>query len=511
MVSYSDFDYNPASQNDPQSSIASMNFFNTPSREKKALSAVAEGRQEDFNLPFNEELERAEKLKKQANAKLNKGDVSGARVLYGEGLACLPSEGPQSSEARELAASLYANRAVTFFREKKFSAAVMDCDKSLELDPKHEKSYIRKWRALMALGNFEEAYMCLEAATRELPDSERLNEELASATEQKELLATINELISQGEYHEARDTLKPLVKNSDNVSLWLAAARADACVGLMESSLERVNKVLMFNSKHAEGLQVKGYAMFLSGEMEHGVGLLKESLEVDIDNNNTEASQQLDSCQRTMHSFSKGQARVKRGRYKEAVELFTSALEDGVSIPKDAPLNGILLTERAEASLLSQQYEDALDDCNDAIRLKNDNMSAWTVKVEVYFALGRLQEARDELAEVRRTWGAGNETIEESYKKTDFELRLKKADDDLYNLVAAVESGAPDDRGGGERPERRNSLKSAGSRQGRGQHPKSERKLRKSGPGNQGGGKGQTRAQSTSRRKNRRNGRAGEP
>ena len=512
MVSYSDFDYHPsAGGGDLHSSIASMNFFNTPSREKKALSAVAEGKQEDFNLPFNEELERAEKLKKQANAKLNKGDVSGARVLYGEGLACLPSDGPQNPEARELAASLYANRAVTFFREKKFSAAVMDCDKSLELDPKHEKSYIRKWRALMALGNFDEAYMCLEAATREIPDSERLNEELASAAEQKELLATINELISQGDYHEARDTLKPLVKNSDNVSLWLAAARADACLGLTESALERVNKVLMFNSKHAEGLQVKGYAMFLSGEMEHGVDLLKESLGVDIDNNNMEASQQLDACQQTMHDFSKGQARVKRGRYKEAVELFTSALEDGAAIPKDAPLHGILLTERAEASLLCQQYEDALADCNDAIRLKNDNMAAWTVKIEVYFALGRLQEARDELAEVRRTWGAGNETIEESYKKTDFELRLKKADDELYNLVAAVESGALDDRGGGEKPERRNSLKSAGSKQGRGPHPKSERKLRKTGPSSQSGGKGQARAHSTSRRKNRRNGRAGDP
>ena len=71
-------------------------------------------------------------------------------------------------------------------------------------------------------------------------------------------------------------------------------------------------------------------------------------------------------------------------------------------------------------------------------------MTAWTVKVEVYFALGSLQEARgDELAQVRKTWGAGNETIEDAYKKTDFELRLKKEDNDLLRLVAAVESGQP--------------------------------------------------------------------
>lgn len=436
QVSYSSFDYNASTNS---------NFFVSPNVVKPTLDSVAEGKTQEFALPHvsTEELEKAEKLKKQANAKLNKGDVAGARVLYGEGLACLPAKGPETPEGRELAASLYANRAVTFFREKKFAATVLDCDKSLELDPKHEKSYIRKWRALMALGNFEDAFKCLETAVRELPESERLNEELQSAAEQKELLATVNTLLSKGEYQEARDTLKPLVKTSDNVSLWLAAARADACLGFTDSALERVNKVLLFNPKHAKGLQVRGYAMFLSGEMEHGINLLKEALEADIENENREVSTQLEDCERVFSSFSKGQARVKRGRYQEAVDLFTSAVEDGQPIPPDAPLYGLLLTERAEACLLSNQYEEALSDCIEAIRLKNDNMTAWTVKVEVYFALGRLQEARDELAEVRRTWGAGNETIEEAYKKTDFELRLKKADDDLIRIMESVESGTP--------------------------------------------------------------------
>ncbi|KAL3941694.1 MAG: hypothetical protein SGARI_000512 [Bacillariaceae sp.] len=107
-----------------------------------------------------------------------------------------------------------------------------------------------------------------------------------------------------------------------------------------------------------------------------------------------------------------------------------------------------MLTERAEANLLSDQYEDALDDCNGAIAQKQDNLTAWTVKIEVYFAVGRLQEARDELAVVRKTWGAGNDTIEDAYKKTDFELRLKKADDELHKLVASVETGVvPNDEG----------------------------------------------------------------
>ena len=201
----------------------------------------------------------------------------------------------------------------------------------------------------------------------------------------------------------------------------------------------------MLNPKHAEALRVRGFATFLSGDMEHGVNLLKESLEGDIEETaNRKASVMLQGCQQRLNTFHKGQQRVKRGRYREAVELFTSVMKDGSeNIPHHAPLYGILLTERAEANLLSDQHEAALADCAEAISLKQDNLAAWTVKIEVYYALGRLQEARDELAVARKTWGARNETIEDAYKKTDFELRLRRVDNELRFLVGTVETRKP--------------------------------------------------------------------
>lgn len=422
---------------------SSNSFFVPPSG--VAMDSVPEGQSQEFNLPTSidpEEFERADKLKKQANAKLNKGDVAGARVLYGEGLACMPPGGEKTPEGRELAANLYANRAVTYFREKKFRETVNDCNKAVEFDPKHEKSYIRKWRALMALGSFDDALRCLESALKELPESERLNEELTNATEEKDLLDTVNQMIVDEAYQQAHDILEDVVKTSDNVTLWLASARADSCLGNTDSALDRVEKVLMFNPKHAEALRVRGFAAFLSGDMEHGVNLLKESLEGDIEETaNRKASIMLQGCQQKLTTFHKGQARVKRGRYREAVELFTSVMKEGSEkIPRHSPLYGRLLTERAEANLLSDQHEAALEDCAEAISLKQDNLSAWTVKIEVYYALGRLQEARDELAVARKSWGARNETIEDAYKKTDFELRLRKVDNELRFLVATVES-----------------------------------------------------------------------
>ena len=347
----------------------------------------------------------------------------------------------------------------------------------------------------------------MQSAVKEIPNSDRLSEELATATEQKELLATVKKLITSGNYHEARETLKPLVKTSDNVSLWLAAARADACLGLTDSALERVDKVLLFNAKHPEGLQVKGYATFLSGEMDHGISILKEALEFYPDQDDPETNEFLDMCHQTHSDFGKGQARVKRGRYREAIDLFTGAMETK-GIPKEAPLCGMLLTERAEAYLLSQKYDEALSDCNEAIAIKSDNMTAWTVKIEVYFSTGKLQEARDELAGVRKTWGAGNETIEDAYKKTDFELRVQKADEDLHRIVASVENGGtyPSEESEGVATPKvlgRGSLNRSNSSGRKGGGGGSERKTRKRLSGAAGTNKPAPRSSSTSRRKGR--------
>jgi len=347
-----------------------------------------------------------------------------------------------TSDGRDLAATLYANRAVTYFREQQFPATVRDCNQALEYDPQHEKSYIRKWRALMAMGTVEEAYHCLVAAVQALPESDRLQAELDTARHEQECLRTVTTLLEKRDYVEAAALLEPRIETSDNVALWLAAARVDSFVGRTERALQRVEKVLVFNAKHAEALRIQGYATFLSGEMEAGIRILKESLECDILEDAQASSDLLYECQNTLNSFHKGQARVKRGRYRDAVALFTTSIQEGMELPPRAPLYGILLTERAEANLLSDQYAAALQDCTEAITLTPNNVTAWTVKIEVYYALDRLQEARDELAVARKSsWGARNETILDAYKKTDFELRLQKVDNEVRFVVATVDCG----------------------------------------------------------------------
>jgi tetratricopeptide (TPR) repeat protein len=385
------------------------------------------------------ETKDCEKLRKQANAKFNKGEFKASRLLYTEAIDVMESLVPSNNEECELVSNLYSNRAVTFFREKKFDNCIEDCDKAIAFDPSYEKSWIRKWRALMALGNFDAAYTCLEMAAETVGESSRIEIELDKARLEQELITDVRALLEKGKFSEAKEKLKPHAMSSDNIGLLFLAARADCGLGHTESALEKVNRALRFNPTHVEGLEIRGYALFLSGETEKGAHLLQDVYIRDKDNK--EVRLKLSRCQKTHSAFSQGRSCVKRGRYKEAVDHFTTAMKVSGEVPKGAPLFSVLRTERAEAWLLSKKFLAALEDCYAVINVDTENATAWAIRSEVLVTMGKADEAKDELSSIRRTWGRDNPTIDEAYRRVDFELRVQKADGDLDSLVAQLQAG----------------------------------------------------------------------
>jgi DnaJ family protein C protein 7 len=384
-------------------------------------------------------METAEKLRKQANAKFNKGAFAASRQLYTEGIDVMESMVPTRTIECELVSNLYSNRAVTFFREKKFDSCVEDCDKAIAYDPLYDKSWIRKWRALTALGNVDAAYACLELASQTVGESSRIDVELGKARQENKLITQARALFQKGEMAQAKEKLKPHTRSTENIGLLFLAARADCALGHTESALEKVNRALRFNPTHAEGLELRGYALFLSGDTEKGAHLLQDAYIKDKDNK--EVRLNLSRCQKTHSAFAQGRSCVKRGRYKEAVDQLTIAIKESGEVPKGAPLFGALRTERAEALLLSKKFSEALKDCQAVINADTENATAWAIRAEVLVAMGRADEAKDELACIRRTWGLDNPVIDEGYRRVDFELRVQKADDDLSNLLVQLQAG----------------------------------------------------------------------
>ena len=453
-----------------QSSINSLQGWNNSFSEEqnRPLETLVENGNDSSSVLLDAEkiqqtLDQAEKLKKQANAKFNKGDFNAARTLYTNGINLMASIPRRENDADgELLSNMHSNRAVTYFREKQFDRCIEDCNMAIQYDRTYEKSWIRKWRALMALGVFEEALACLEHGCETVSNPNKIKKELTKAREEMDMYQESRRLLEEREFAAVRDMLKTYIRNSDNIGLLHMAALADCGLGNAEAALEKANKALRFNPVQPDGLAIRGYGLFLSGDTEKGTSLIQDAHSRDKENKRIKKDFQ--RCSKTHSALTKGRSCVKRGRYMDAVEHFTSALKECGVISETTILYGMLRSERAEAWMLCDKFLEALKDCQEVINAQRENAAAWTVRAEVLIALGKAEEAKKELTLIRKTWGADNQTVEEGYRRVDFELRVMKADRDLMRFIKELDRGYVPE--GGVVPEDENGRNSSARRGG---------------------------------------------
>jgi len=131
----------------------------------------------------------------------------------------------------------------------------------------------------MALGKFQTALGCLENGANSVPGSSKIKKELSKAQADLDLVERAQDLLQKREYGTVKDLLKTKAGASgsasatDNIALLHLAARADAYTGYMDASLEKMNRALRYNPNQPDGLAVRGFIMYLSGETEKGLQL----------------------------------------------------------------------------------------------------------------------------------------------------------------------------------------------------------------------------------------------
>ncbi len=76
--------------------------------------------------------------------------------------------------------TIYGNRSVAFFRLNKFTNAIEDAEKCIELKPDWSKGYQRKGNALHAMGNRAEALLSYQKGVEIDPSNEPLKKEMTN-------------------------------------------------------------------------------------------------------------------------------------------------------------------------------------------------------------------------------------------------------------------------------------------------------------------------------------------
>ena len=388
-------------------------------------------------------VQSTEKLKRQANAKFNHKDFHGARRSYSKGIEALEdSEIILQSTEHKLLAGLYANRAVTFFQEKLFEQSIRDCERALKYDQSEDKAWIRKWRAMMSLGKFKDAFAFIQQAMEAVPDSKKIQREYERSKMELSAHTKAMALMRKGDIKQAQKALEMCIESTENNLLMVLSAQVDTALGNFDSAYEKIDRSLRINPNFADALELRGFLFFVQGETEKAAKMLSESFSLDKENLQMKAV--LRRVERTHTALSDARSAVELGKYSEAAEKFATAIKESNPLPPVAPLFAILRTERAECNLLALQFVPALKDCHEVTSVCPTHAPAWIVRANVLVALGRKKDAKKELEKVRRLVGVDNPIIEESFKKLDFELRLEKVDADLLTFQKELEAGICD-------------------------------------------------------------------
>lgn len=107
-------------------------------------------------LKYLRMVQKLERMKEEGNTAFKSGRFQQAVDTYTQALEVDPSNKQTNSK-------ILQNRALCYTRLKKWSSAITDCDKALELDPSYTKAKKTRAKALGESGNWDEAVKELKA------------------------------------------------------------------------------------------------------------------------------------------------------------------------------------------------------------------------------------------------------------------------------------------------------------------------------------------------------------
>ncbi|NLS91140.1 MAG: tetratricopeptide repeat protein [Planctomycetaceae bacterium] len=301
---------------------------------------------------------------------------------------------------------VYNDRGEAWYRQGEYEPALRDFDRAVELDPEHSVYYINRANARMGLARCVQATRdsrlseC-ESVLRDLDEAIRLEPERADTLH---LRATVlfDEL---GRFDEAFADYEAALKlNPELGGDWLGGAialkrghfkeaieqfdavletdptrprvyfdRAEAWYRLREygSALRDVDQAIRLGPDVARYLRFRAQVLLEAGQID-------------------EASAQYEAARVQDPGFKEGwlggAIALKQGKFREAIEQFDAELEAHPTRPR-------VYFDRADAWYRLREYDNALRDIDEAIKLKPEIAGYQFFRAHVLLELGRVDEA----------------------------------------------------------------------------------------------------------------------
>ncbi|TRY55264.1 hypothetical protein DNTS_015744 [Danionella cerebrum] len=271
-------------------------------------------------------------LKQSGNECFKAGQYGEALTLYSQAIQLLEKSGQKKNEDLGI---LYSNRAASYLKDGNCSECVKDCTMSLELVPFGFKALLRRAAAYEALERYRQAYVDYKTVLQ-------IDWNIPAAHDGVNRMTKALTEIDGPSWREKLPQI-PTVPMSVKESMAQAVAPAPG---------SQKNDII--DKKKAPGPDAVKKAKALKEE---------------------------------------GNAFVKKGEHKRAVEMYTRSLAQD-------PTEVTTYTNRALCYVSLKMYKDAVSDCNEALRLDSTNIKAFYRRAQAYKELKNTKSCVEDLNSV---------------------------------------------------------------------------------------------------------------
>uniref|UniRef100_A0A1B6DZE1 J domain-containing protein n=1 Tax=Clastoptera arizonana TaxID=38151 RepID=A0A1B6DZE1_9HEMI len=324
----------------------------------------------------NEKL--AEMKKELGNQQYKSKQYSKALTFYTEAINLCPES-----------ASFYGNRSACYMMLNKYTSALEDARRSVTLDPKFVKGWIRIAKCSLVLGDIPAS----ENALSQISDLEPLNPALVTEQKNLAILKKFNEeALKSYDKKDYRKTVFCLDRALDQatacVRMKLFKAECLVFLGRYQQAQEMANDVVATDQTNADAIYVRGLCLYYQDNLDNAFSHFQRVLKLAPDH--VKALNVYKRAKLLKQKKEEGNEAFKNGKYLDSYSLYSEALDLD---PNNNVTNAKLFFNRATASSKLNRLNEAVSDCTAALKLDENYIKALLRRAKCYMDLTQYDEA----------------------------------------------------------------------------------------------------------------------
>ncbi|XP_063700555.1 dnaJ homolog subfamily C member 7-like [Culicoides brevitarsis] len=369
----------------------------------------------------------AEERKNEGNTLYKVREYVDALRCYSDAVQLCPNNAPY-----------LGNRSACYMMLGRYNEALKDARQSVQIDPNFEKGYVRVAKCCLALGDLVGAEQAIKKLLEIATNGENLvKTEVDQLKQLRGLEEKARECYDKQDYRTCLYQMEQALKLSPVCRKYqLMKGECLALLGRLDEANDIAITIMQVESSNADAIFVRGLTLYYGDNLDKGILHFERALALDPDHKHAKIWRT--KAKSLREKKEKGNELFKNYKFRDALAMYNEALQID---PLNKDTNSKLYYNRALVNTKLGNLNDAVVDCNEALKINSSYLKALLKRAKCYYDLEKFEECVADYEAALKM----DKTYEIKNLLRDAKLALKKSKRKDYYKILGISKNASDD------------------------------------------------------------------